>query len=101
MGQWLFAAFMFFTLYSVLNVITGIFCNNAIETTRSDPDLAAASLMHMKEVYIHRLKLLFSSVDQDGSGHITVDEFELLMTEGTLQAYLMTLGLEASDAWEL
>merc|ERR1712196_248947 len=37
--QWLFAGYIAFTYFAVLNVVTGVFCNSAIETASRDPDL--------------------------------------------------------------
>lgn len=99
--QIFFILFIFFTTFAVLNVVTGIFCNSAIETTRTDPDLAAASLFNVKKMYVERLKKLFENMDADMSGFITIGEFERLLENDNLMAYFETMGLEASDAWGL
>lgn len=95
----LFTIYIFFTYFAVLNVVTGVFCQSAIETVAHDPDLAAQSMLGTKKSYAGKLSRLFKSVDRDGSGLITLDELEGLLADERMNAYISALGLEAEDAW--
>ena len=39
----LFVMFICFTIFAVLNVVTGVFCNSAIENANRDPALTGSS----------------------------------------------------------
>lgn len=95
----LFTGFIFFVYFAVLNVVTGVFCQSAIETTQCDPDLAAHTKIVSRRNYIRRLKQLFTSVDTDCSGSITVGELEKLFTDERMLAHISALDLDANDAW--
>jgi len=97
----LFAIFIFFTYFAVLNVVTGVFCQSAIEAAHRDPDLIVHSLIMNKKAYIDKIKNLFTSLDGDDSGHITLKELEKLMKDETLQAHFEALDLDVNDAWTL
>mmetsp|Transcript_30190 Transcript_30190/g.65988 ORF Transcript_30190/g.65988 Transcript_30190/m.65988 type:complete len:614 (-) Transcript_30190:83-1924(-) len=97
----LFATYVAFTYFAVLNVVTGFFCHSAIETAERDPDMIAHRLMERRQDYAEKLRKLFRSVDEDGSGAITVEELEKLLTDRSLQANFEALGLDTQDAWTL
>merc|ERR1712032_1112713 len=97
----LFTAFISFSYFAVLNVITGVFCNSAIATATRDPDMVIHSLIAEKKKYMDNLKKLFKNVDADDSGLVTIHEFEALMTNDALQAHFAAMGIEPDDAWTL
>jgi len=97
----LFSVFVFFTYFAVLNVVTGIFCHSAIETSHRNPDLIVHTLMANKHAYIKNIHDLFHKIDTDESGEITITELEKILTSDVLQAYFAALDLDAADAWTL
>eukprot|EP00928_Gymnodinium_smaydae_P092705 TRINITY_DN7664_c0_g1_i2.p1 TRINITY_DN7664_c0_g1~~TRINITY_DN7664_c0_g1_i2.p1 ORF type:complete len:352 (+),score=70.71 TRINITY_DN7664_c0_g1_i2:1095-2150(+) len=97
----LFLTYVYFSQFALINVITGIFCNSAIESANRNPDMVAESLVASKREYVERIRTLFGKLDIDGSGQITVDDLGKLMSDETMQAYFEALGLEVSDSWQL
>ena len=47
------------------------------------------------------LMSLFGQIDEDGSGRITISEFEAHFEDGAVKALLHALELEVTDAWTL
>merc|ERR1712113_1193617 len=47
-----FTVYIVFVYFAVLNIITGIFCSYAIETTQRNPDLFAHAVLHSKNKYV-------------------------------------------------
>mmetsp|Transcript_121339 Transcript_121339/g.343808 ORF Transcript_121339/g.343808 Transcript_121339/m.343808 type:complete len:553 (-) Transcript_121339:209-1867(-) len=96
-----FLFFVFFTYFAILNVVTGIFCNKAIEAAARDPDTMASSLQGQQQEYVEHIKELFREIDSDESGTLTVAEFEIMMTNESMQNQLRALELDPADAWTL
>merc|ERR1719502_40271 len=71
-----FLTFITFTYFAVLNVVTGVFCQSAIESANNDQDAMLQSFLANKALYTERFKQLFKSIDTDDSGVITREEFE-------------------------
>ncbi|CAK0808200.1 unnamed protein product [Prorocentrum cordatum] len=61
----LFLVYITFVYFFVLNVVTGVFCQNAIEGAQQDLDLTIEAQLREKQVYADRLKLLFEEMNQD------------------------------------
>merc|ERR1719262_283674 len=72
----LFTAFIAFCVFAVLNVMTGVFCQSAIESAAHDQELLIQSQMQDKAHYVSRAKSLFQEIDKGDSGIITIAELE-------------------------
>lgn len=94
----LFVVYVAFTHFAVLNVVTGVFCQSAIESAQRDQDFASSQLISRKKEVVAELRKLFGKVDEDCSGSITSDEFEVLLQDEGVQSYFAALELDASDA---
>jgi len=100
-GASLFIIYICITQLAVLNVLTGAFCHNAIESAQHDQDLATQSMLANKERYVHRLRQLFREFDKDGTGNITILDFLRHLKDEKVKAYFDALELDASDAWAM
>lgn len=96
-----FTIFIAFAYFAVLNVVTGVFCQSAIETAQQNEDLVIQTQIANKKVYVDRIKRLFKDMDIDQSGDITIREFEKHLGSDSVQAYFASLDLDTSDAWTL
>eukprot|EP00440_Ansanella_granifera_P030261 gb/GFBE01032879.1/.p1 GENE.gb/GFBE01032879.1/~~gb/GFBE01032879.1/.p1 ORF type:complete len:185 (+),score=57.48 gb/GFBE01032879.1/:1-555(+) len=97
----LFLVYIFFTYFCVFNVVTGVFCNSAIESAASDPDLQAYNITHNTLRLKSQIKEFFEKIDADSSGFMSVAEFEHALENDELLAYFEALGMGAGEAWEL
>jgi hypothetical protein len=84
-----------------LNVMTGVFCQNAIDSAAHDQDLVAQSILDQKEMYVHQIEQIFGRIDDDNSGSITIQEFKGHLENEQMRAYFDSLGLDTSDIWTL
>jgi len=96
----LFTFYVSFCLFAVLNVMVGVFCHSAITGAEKDQDLVVQSLLAEKEMFKERLLQLFKQFD-DGSGQITLDEFETRLQDESVQALFEALDVGVTDAWTL
>jgi len=99
--SWLFAAYIGFTYFAVLNVVTGVFCNSAIESAQHTPEVIGQNLIANRLMYLENLEKLFHSIDEDENAVITFNEFEKVFTSPENRAILAALGIEAMEAWTL
>jgi len=98
---WFFIFFIVFMVWVVVNVITGFFCQSAIESAQHDMDLATAQLISKWQENKKFLESIFIAMDTDNSGMVTLKELEACLQNEQMQAYLSSLGIEAVDAWTL
>jgi len=97
----LFIVYICFAQMAVLNVLTGAFCQNAIDSAAHDQDLLTQHILHEKQKYVQRISKIFHDIDDDGSGTISMKEFLKHMQSSEMQACLESFGLDASDVWTL
>lgn len=102
-GLWVgfFILYVAFVYFAVLNVVTGVFCQTAIESAAKDQEEILQMQNSAKEDYVNQLTALFNDVDVDGSGELTIDEFENLLNDERLQKYCASLDITLDDAWAL
>jgi len=85
-------------LLAMMNIVTGIFVNDAIEGAQRDVDLQAQSELERSNKVMDELKRLFRTFDSDGSCAITKDEFEKHMVDESVKSAFAVLDLEVADA---
>jgi len=102
-GVWLalFLIYIALTYFAVLNVVTGVFCQMAIEGAGKDEDELMQELLKMKDQYIHQLTSMFNVVDHNRSGKVSIQEFQGLLQDPDLVKFFATLQIDVEDAWSL
>eukprot|EP00747_Dinoflagellata_sp_TGD_P107646 gnl/TRDRNA2_/TRDRNA2_170181_c3_seq3.p1 gnl/TRDRNA2_/TRDRNA2_170181_c3~~gnl/TRDRNA2_/TRDRNA2_170181_c3_seq3.p1 ORF type:complete len:349 (-),score=46.27 gnl/TRDRNA2_/TRDRNA2_170181_c3_seq3:34-990(-) len=86
--------------FVVLNVITGVVCNIAIQQASQDPDTVVQNLISSRKAYVSKLVHLFRAMDIDASGGVTIHEMEQLIKGEKMHAWLEAMDLDPDDAWE-
>lgn len=97
----LFMAYIAFSHLALLNVVTGVVCQTAIESAQRDQDIVMHSQLAEKQKYVEQLQGLFTQVDCDRSGSLTLEEFEDRLQDSSLQAYFAAMDLTTDEAWTL
>jgi len=83
-----FLLYMAFTLYAVLNVITGVFLETAMDSAREE-----------KEFYvICNARLVFQAADIDGTGTITWPDLERTLEHRDVRRFFDAVDIEVSEA---
>eukprot|EP00928_Gymnodinium_smaydae_P095373 TRINITY_DN8198_c0_g4_i1.p1 TRINITY_DN8198_c0_g4~~TRINITY_DN8198_c0_g4_i1.p1 ORF type:complete len:628 (-),score=99.17 TRINITY_DN8198_c0_g4_i1:57-1883(-) len=100
---WVFGFFCYvcFSYFAVLNVVTAVFCQSAIDSASADVELASMQSQALRNSFNVYLRKLFGMVDRDGSHDITLDEFEGLLREPQMKACFTALDIEVQDAWSV
>eukprot|EP00927_Polykrikos_kofoidii_P043844 TRINITY_DN37946_c0_g1_i1.p1 TRINITY_DN37946_c0_g1~~TRINITY_DN37946_c0_g1_i1.p1 ORF type:complete len:617 (+),score=81.49 TRINITY_DN37946_c0_g1_i1:128-1978(+) len=97
--EFLFLLYLSFAIFAVLNVVTGVFCNSAIETAQLDTDMVISCLVEKQKRYINDTRYLFHLLDTTASGSINFHELESQIHNPQISAYLTHLQIETDDAW--
>eukprot|EP00927_Polykrikos_kofoidii_P072970 TRINITY_DN69056_c0_g1_i1.p1 TRINITY_DN69056_c0_g1~~TRINITY_DN69056_c0_g1_i1.p1 ORF type:complete len:723 (+),score=107.73 TRINITY_DN69056_c0_g1_i1:157-2325(+) len=97
----LFVGYVSFTFFAVLNVITGVFCESAIESTRSNQDMVLMAHVQNRKNYVRKIKNLFKQIDVDCSNAISSREFTEHLHQKHSHATFATLELEITEPSEI
>jgi len=96
-----FNLYLAFTVFAVLNVVVGVFCQVAIESAAHDYENIIRLKTTENETFGRQVKRLFADIDQSGDGKITYHELKSMLDKAEVRAYFEHLGLDAGDAWDL
>mmetsp|Transcript_57559 Transcript_57559/g.187011 ORF Transcript_57559/g.187011 Transcript_57559/m.187011 type:complete len:412 (+) Transcript_57559:459-1694(+) len=95
-----YLAYVFFAQMAVLNVVTGVFCQGAIDSAAHDHELLTQSVLAERQTYTDTLRGIFRQMEFDENG-VTILEFQDCLGDENIQAYLHALGIDTADVWTL
>jgi hypothetical protein len=94
----IFIAYVAFVQVAVLNVVTGVFCENAIRSAANDEEAQLSEHSQHTKVYMHRLTRLFKDCETMSSGNITLRDFETKLGDPKAVAWFKMMDLEVHNA---
>merc|ERR1712110_985217 len=99
----LFITYIAFVNLALMNVVTGLFCQNAIETAKHDKEEVISTHVQEKSKFVQELRELFGilNTSQEEEGFITLADFEEHLKDKRMVAFYKALDIEVSDAWTL
>jgi len=93
-----FLVFIAFCLLAVINSVTGVFVESALQANVKDRDIVVHEELQNKKAYLQSMREVFEEMDGDGKGTISLDEFEEKLKDERVIAYFNVLQLDVSDA---
>jgi len=101
-GLWpyevIFCAYMFFCLFAVINIVTGVFVDGAIELAKRDRTALLDKMFKDNETQQAHLLGLVQALDQDGDESITAEEFKRGLQKPEVRDFISAMQVEISDA---
>lgn len=103
----MFYIYIAFTYFVVLNVVTALFCQHAVESSLADRDVLLDRKLRDKELVGKRLYQLFEDIDdintseESPPGKFTFDELQYVLRDDQVKARFAIVGIEPEDAWTL
>lgn len=94
----LFVFFVSVMVLAALNIITGIFVNDALELTKADHDFLMQSRVEQNSNNLIQLQNLFRKIDADNSDTVTISELEAGLRRDSVRVALSKVGVEVPDA---
>mmetsp|Transcript_53609 Transcript_53609/g.155834 ORF Transcript_53609/g.155834 Transcript_53609/m.155834 type:complete len:655 (+) Transcript_53609:3-1967(+) len=84
----LFCLYIAFVTLAIMNVVTGVFVQTAMETAQRDRDI----------YMVHHVRSMFAKADRDGNGRIHWQDFEAQFHSPEMQDTLKLMDLDATAA---
>merc|ERR1712046_119339 len=94
---YLFVFYMFFMFFSVLNIVTGVFVDGAIQLGNSDRAARLAKESANRREFLGDMLEMLLALDQDGSGVITYDEWTSCIQDPSVNRNLTMLDIRTDD----
>lgn len=96
-----FTFFILVIMLAALNIITGIFVNDAVEMATQDKDYVEQEERQRMGQLVGQLGKLFDKIDTDKTGSINLGEFEAALGDEAVNTTLDALGLDHTDALKI
>jgi len=98
-GSAMFLVYIVMAVFLILNVVTGVFCNTAIESANMDKDLATIKYERLKKSQVEQLRITFKELDHSSSEYISIQDLEAAMQKNKLSNFLESMDISTADAW--
>merc|ERR1719331_1346570 len=98
---YVFCFYIFVMVFGILNVLIGVFCEQANQTSALDDDLIIQAEQERMSNFLVNMKKLFNDIDKDDSGTIQWEEFRDYIKDEHVMTYLLAQGLNLFDASQL
>eukprot|EP00931_Biecheleriopsis_adriatica_P019448 TRINITY_DN13246_c0_g2_i1.p1 TRINITY_DN13246_c0_g2~~TRINITY_DN13246_c0_g2_i1.p1 ORF type:complete len:731 (+),score=126.72 TRINITY_DN13246_c0_g2_i1:177-2195(+) len=97
----IFCLYIAFCVFAVLNVMTGVFCQAAIDSAQRDQDLVAEAMLVHKARHVEKLRTFFESIDTNEDGMLDLLELEECFDNEQTKAMFASLDIHLENAWQL
>lgn len=90
----LFIVYIAFSVFCVLNIITGVFVETATRHAYTDEEQVMLEEMEQRQQWVEEVKLAFSKADADGSEKLELEEFIGIAMDARVQFVMNKLGVD-------
>mmetsp|Transcript_109916 Transcript_109916/g.262074 ORF Transcript_109916/g.262074 Transcript_109916/m.262074 type:complete len:199 (+) Transcript_109916:2-598(+) len=89
------------TVLAVLNVVTGVFCNTAIESAHADKEVAAITQIRKQANQVQHLKSIFTEIDTANCNMVSLQDFQEALAQQKMSSFLQSMGISTEDVLTL
>lgn len=90
----IFLIYVTFCFLCVLNIVTGVFVENANKITMKDEDFMIMEELSNRKTWFEEVRYLFKTADQDDSGAVTLEEFMEVCEDIRVKALMRKMGID-------
>jgi len=94
----LFMLYIFFCVFSVLNIVTGVFVDGAIQRSAQERDLRLEKEKEQKKVYVSMLNDLLEEIDSEGTGKISREQLQEAFEREEVKYSFSVLDIDIADS---
>jgi len=100
--SWMFwYAYIAVAAIVMMNLVTAVIVDNALQNSAKDADAAAKELEKAKLEELNKFKAIFKEMDDNADGQLTWGEFENAFDDKELSNALMLLGIDKKNCKEI
>jgi hypothetical protein len=92
-----FVGYTFFTIFAVVNIVTGVFVDGAIELAKRDRTVLMQKQAKDTQAQESHLLGLLKEIDVDGDEMITADEFKEAMQRQEIREFISAMQVEVHN----
>merc|ERR1719473_1708931 len=96
-----FVLFLMLTTFGLMNLVVGVIVENTLSASRNNEEKIKKMQEKERTRVLQHLREIFLIADKDGSGTLTIDEFEQAIQKPDVMNRLKLIELPMSDAMEL
>jgi len=96
-----FTSYIFFAIFSVMNIVTGVFVDGAIQQAESDRSLILEAQAKEKQEVCRTLEEIVFELDVDDSGCLSREEWEGAFVDPSIQGALAAMQVNIHDCDDL
>jgi len=100
-AYYLVIVYVIITIFAILNVVTGVFCNTAIESAGADKDIRTLKQIQAKSQQVELLKSVFDEIDFEQVNEISFQDVKRCLANGDLASFVESMGISTDDVWTL
>lgn len=101
MALWLFNLYVVIGFFTILNMVTGVFVNTAIESASADKDIATLKQMQKRLENMSSLREVFQEMNAFNVNEVSLDDLEDALSQNKLGTFMESLGISTDDVWSL
>jgi voltage-gated sodium channel len=96
-----FVIFLMFTSFGIMNLVVGVIVENTLSASRNNEEKIKKMQEKERTRVLQHLRDIFLIADEDGSGTLTLEEFEQALKKPDIENRLKLIELETKNAMEL
>lgn len=93
-----FIVYVTVVVFAIIRVITALFLKETLSNANDDAEMMIRDQMTRKKAYLSKLAETFEAFDSTGDGSIAWDQFQQLLANPKVKAYLAVLDLEVHES---
>jgi len=94
----LYILYITFALFAVVNIVTGVFVDTALQSSKNDREVVVQEELEQKQDYLKQLHQLLQAIDENSEGRITREVLQQAFKHETILAYFSHLKIDVPDA---
>eukprot|EP00746_Dinoflagellata_sp_MGD_P108699 gnl/MRDRNA2_/MRDRNA2_46458_c0_seq1.p1 gnl/MRDRNA2_/MRDRNA2_46458_c0~~gnl/MRDRNA2_/MRDRNA2_46458_c0_seq1.p1 ORF type:complete len:290 (-),score=45.26 gnl/MRDRNA2_/MRDRNA2_46458_c0_seq1:99-908(-) len=98
---WFFVFYVGGVSFAIIRIVTALFLRDTIQIAAKDKENQKREKMKEQQAYTENIRELFVKADVDKTGHLKFEEFQALMTDAKMLAWLTVLELSPKNACKI
>jgi len=99
--QLVYILYVSFAIFGLVNVFTGVFVDHAMQASSKDREIQIKNQIDEEDFNLKELQKVFQELDGNGSGKLSLEEFEDHLADERASAYFQAVKLDVTEVGRL